>query len=207
MRTQRIHLLLPPCNWTAQGYTWCLRQYPGDISGKPVTTRPAAVTCPVCLKAYTAAQSGTGHPLQGYLELTMLQKQVCLRTPASVARFAQTLIRERQQVTWCLMATQRFRLFHVEMLFRGHLEEIVWHPREILRPVLRYAAFGFILVQNHPSGDPRPEPEEEARTRQLVEASAFMGIQFLDHIIVGLEGFYSLRAKTGIWDEPFKQEW
>lgn len=176
MAKPRIHLLLPPCHWTAQGYTWCLRQYPGDLSQKPVTTLLATVTCPQCLQVYKSAQSGEGHPLQGYRDLTMLHKAVRLNSPSQVAHYAQVLVREPQQVTWCLLATKRFRLLHVLELFRGQLDETLWHPREILRPVLQHAAYGFVLVQNHPCGDPRPEPEEEARTRKLCAASRMMGM-------------------------------
>jgi DNA repair protein RadC len=59
------------------------------------------------------------------------------------------------------------------------------HPRDVLRPALVHAAWGFILVHNHPSGDPTPSDADFRMTRRIREAADVIGIKFLDHVIIG----------------------
>lgn len=63
--------------------------------------------------------------------------------------------------------------------------------REIIAKVLQKFASGIIFIHNHPSGDPTPSGEDEAFTKELKEASRLMDIRFLDHIIFGMEEYYS----------------
>lgn len=65
-------------------------------------------------------------------------------------------------------------------------------PADILRPVLRCAASAFILVHNHPSGDPRPSRDDVAMTDALHRASLAVGVTLIDHVIVSRGGAYSL---------------
>jgi DNA repair protein RadC len=67
----------------------------------------------------------------------------------------------------------------------GGVNEASAHPREILRPVITRAGYAFILIHNHPSGDPSPSRADESITRRIVEAADLMNIRFLDHIIIG----------------------
>ena len=73
----------------------------------------------------------------------------------------------------------------------GSLSATVVHPREVFTPAILDKAAAIILAHNHPSGDPAPSPEDKAMTRKLVEAGKLLGIQVLDHIIVGHERAYS----------------
>ena len=59
------------------------------------------------------------------------------------------------------------------------------HPRDVLRPALLHSAWGFILVHNHPSGDPSPSDADLRMTRRVREAAEVVGIQFVDHLIIG----------------------
>ena len=59
------------------------------------------------------------------------------------------------------------------------------HPREILRPVIAGAANAFVIIHNHPSGDPSPSQSDVSFTRRMVEAANIMQIRLLDHIIIG----------------------
>ena len=67
----------------------------------------------------------------------------------------------------------------------GSVNEASAHPREILRPVITRGAYGFVLIHNHPSGDPGPSQADEAITRRLAEASKLMQVCFVDHVIIG----------------------
>jgi DNA repair protein RadC len=64
---------------------------------------------------------------------------------------------------------------------------------EVLREVIRQNAPNFILVHNHPSGDPSPSPDDVKMTKQMKEAAKNMDIDLLDHIIIGERRFASLK--------------
>ena len=76
----------------------------------------------------------------------------------------------------------------------GTLDASLVHPREVFRPAIRDAAASVILVHNHPSGDCTPSREDQTATRRLESAGELVGINVLDHIIVGSQTAVSLRA-------------
>lgn len=84
-----------------------------------------------------------------------------------------------------LIVDVRLRLKRSIDVSRGSLSETIAHPREILRHALLENAHGFVLVHNHPSGDPSPSRADYAITTRLKEATALMQMNFLDHIIIG----------------------
>ncbi|MBC7979323.1 MAG: DNA repair protein RadC [Armatimonadetes bacterium] len=67
----------------------------------------------------------------------------------------------------------------------GTVNETTAHPREIMRPVITRSAFAFIMIHNHPSGDPSPSRADYVITEKLVQAAEIMQIRFLDHLIIG----------------------
>lgn len=91
---------------------------------------------------------------------------------------------ERESLRILLLDT-KLRLMRMEEISLGSLNETTAHPREILRPAIIYAAFAFVIVHNHPSGDPSPSEADRRLTRRLIEASALLQIRFSDHVIIG----------------------
>ncbi len=85
------------------------------------------------------------------------------------------------------------RLLRDEIISVGTVDKTLSHPREILRPAIEVSAVSFILVHNHPSGDPTPSPEDLNFTKKVKSISEIMEIEFLDHIIIGDENFISLK--------------
>ena len=79
----------------------------------------------------------------------------------------------------------RLRATRFETLSQGTVNETVAHPREILQPALLHKSYGFVLVHNHPSGDPSPSRADRDLTRRVAEAATLMQVRFLDHLIVG----------------------
>ena len=73
----------------------------------------------------------------------------------------------------------------------GSLTASLVHPREVYNPVIRESAAAVIFVHNHPSGDPAPSQEDIEITRRLKEVGEVMGIRVLDHVVIGLERYYS----------------
>jgi DNA repair protein RadC len=75
----------------------------------------------------------------------------------------------------------------------GTLNASLVHPREVFRPAIKDAASSVILVHNHPSGDPTPSQEDLAVTRRLEASGETLGIDVLDHIVLGAFGSVSIR--------------
>ena len=91
---------------------------------------------------------------------------------------------ERESLRVILLDT-KLHFMRVEEISLGSLNETTAHPREILRPALIHAAFAFVLVHNHPSGDPTPSDADRRMTRKLLEAATLLQIRMNDHVIIG----------------------
>lgn len=87
------------------------------------------------------------------------------------------------------------RLLHYQVVFVGTVKMTMANPREILRLALRYDASHFIVLHNHPSGDPKPSREDIQTTKRLQEAASLVGIPLMDHIIIGDNQYISLKER------------
>ena len=74
----------------------------------------------------------------------------------------------------------------------GTLSSSLVHPREVFKPAIRASAAGVILAHNHPSGRVGPSYEDREVTRRLREAAEIIGIEVLDHVILG-DGYFSMK--------------
>jgi DNA repair protein RadC len=93
---------------------------------------------------------------------------------------------------WLLALDGRSRLRAVRCVAKGGLHGMGVRAADPLRLALRAAASGFVLVHNHPSGDPTPSPEDIAFTRRVAAAAVVVGMPLLDHVVVAQEGFSSV---------------
>ena len=84
-----------------------------------------------------------------------------------------------------VLLDSKLRLLHIEQISLGSLNECLAHPREILRPAVLHNAFAFILVHNHPSGDPAPSDADRRVTLRMAEAARMLQVNFFDHVILG----------------------
>jgi DNA repair protein RadC len=71
------------------------------------------------------------------------------------------------------------------MVSIGSLAESTCHPREVLRPVIVKSSHAFVLCHNHPSGNPSPSQADRAMTKRINQAADTIGIEMLDHVIIG----------------------
>lgn len=93
------------------------------------------------------------------------------------------------------------RLLALRVLTTGNDSHTIVDPRQVFRPAIRAGAAGVILAHNHPSGDPAPSSEDLAVTRRLSEAGALIGVEVVDHLIIGAGVFASL-AELGVLLHP-----
>jgi DNA repair protein RadC len=70
------------------------------------------------------------------------------------------------------------------------------HPREVFGPAVMLAATAVVVAHNHPSGDPTPSAEDRAATQRLRAAGELLGIELLDHLVIGDERVYSFASET-----------
>ena len=80
-----------------------------------------------------------------------------------------------------------------EVVAIGTVSEVLVHPREVFHPAIRHRASGIVLVHNHPSGELSPSQADLSLTKDLVKTGEVIGIGVQDHLIVGMEGYYSFR--------------
>lgn len=78
---------------------------------------------------------------------------------------------------------------------RGSINESIVHPREIFKRALTNNATSIVVAHNHPSGDPNPSKEDINITNRLKECGKLLGIDLIDHIIIGDEKYVSLKEK------------
>ncbi|UDM75513.1 RadC family protein [Vagococcus fluvialis] len=80
-------------------------------------------------------------------------------------------------------------------LFIGSLNQSVAHPREIFKIAVKTSTARMIMVHNHPSGNPNPSKQDIAFTERIVECGRLMGIDILDHLIIGENSYISLKEE------------
>ena len=116
-----------------------------------------------------------------------------IATSADVARWAcPRLAGLDHEELWLLALDGRSRVRAARCVAKGGLHGVGIRCADPLRSALRAAATGFVLVHNHPSGDPTPSREDIVFTRRLAAAAAVVDMPLLDHVVVAREGFASV---------------
>nr|WP_328797287.1 DNA repair protein RadC [Lysinibacillus sphaericus] len=87
------------------------------------------------------------------------------------------------------------QIIHRQTIFIGSLNASIVHPREIFREAVKRSAASIICAHNHPSGVPTPSEEDIEVTKRIEEAGYIMGIELIDHVIIGDHQFISLKEK------------
>lgn len=115
-------------------------------------------------------------------------------TPEAVINYCKaSLSDKKEEFLQILFLSTRHTIIGSKIMSTGNNDKVEVQPRDILGEAFACKAVNFILVHNHPSGDPEPSPEDIKFTRALEEAAFFMGIGFSDHIIVGKGKIFSFR--------------
>lgn len=99
--------------------------------------------------------------------------------------------REREHF-WALGLNTKNNVKYIELVSLGSLTASLVHPRELFRLAIVNGCAALIVCHNHPSGDTKPSQEDIILTRRIHQASEILGIQVLDHVIIG-EGYFSFR--------------
>ncbi len=126
-----------------------------------------------------------------YLE-TVEKNKLKVRNANVVYEYYKDKLSHQKQEYFCVMFldTKKY-LIEEKVLFIGTLDHSTIHPREIFKEALKYSASALICVHNHPSGDATPSYKDVEVTTRLKEIGVLIGINVIDHIIIGNNNYYS----------------
>lgn len=147
---------------------------------------PAALTALKSLGPAKAAKLAAAFEIGRRAAREVSQREIVLDDARRVYEFIgpemQALSYESVRL---VLLTSKLTLLRAEEIFRGSLNECTATPRDIIRKVLVHNAYAFVLIHNHPSGDPAPSEVDRRLTRRLHAAAEAIGISLQDHLIIG----------------------
>lgn len=118
-----------------------------------------------------------------------------IKDPEDVYQLLKNMGNLKKEELRALYLNSRQNLVREELVSLGNENMNIVTPKEIIQPAVEILARGVIIVHNHPSGEPNPSDQDIKFTRRIQEACEIMGIEFLDHIIIGDERFTSLKIE------------
>src|SRR5699024_8113008 len=122
------------------------------------------------------------------------EERYTIRSPEDGADYVMEEMRDlKQEHLIALFLNTKNQIIHRQTIFIGSLNSSIVHPREIFREAVRRPATSIIYIHNQTSGDLSPSKEDIHVTRRLVEACKIMGIELLDHLVIGHHSFVSLK--------------
>ena len=125
-----------------------------------------------------------------------MEKKDLLSSPQAVVNYAQArLAGLPHEAFMVIYLNTKNEVLHHELIHEGTVDRAFVYPRRIIEGALAHHASSLILIHNHPSGHPEPSEEDKRLTRTIGEATRAMDIRVLDHIIVGINDYFSFTDK------------
>lgn len=122
-------------------------------------------------------------------------RAVTLRTPKQVFAHVKKMGELPKEHLRGLYLNNHYRLIHDEVISIGSITANIIHPREVFRPAIEFGASAIILAHNHPSGSCKPSDADIEITKQIAAAGEMMGIELLDHLVIGKRSFENVPFK------------
>ncbi|MBA7485975.1 hypothetical protein ES707_21527 [subsurface metagenome] len=131
--------------------------------------------------------------LEGYQDSG---KRETAKTPEDVVALVRSRLKgKKKEYFLALLLDTRNQLIRVAEISVGSLDSSIVHPREVFKEAVAASAASVIFAHNHPSGDPEASEDDLNLTKRLAEAGEIMGIDVLDHIIIGEQKYLSLKRE------------
>jgi DNA repair protein RadC len=141
-----------------------------------------------------ALQIMAGIELGRRMARSTMDETVTIRSPKDVAALLMEEMRYLQKEHFvCLFLNTKNHVIGQETLSMGSLNASIVHPREVFRAAIKRSSASIVCAHNHPSGDPTPSQEDIQITERLIQAGEIVGIDVLDHIVIGDQKFVSLK--------------
>lgn len=97
----------------------------------------------------------------------------------------------KQEIFYILLYDTKMNLIEKKELYRGTIDSVTVHPREIFKEAIKESASFIVVMHNHPSGDTEPSEEDVKMTNRLIKTGKLIGIKVVDHIIISPTSYYS----------------
>ncbi|MBM3974731.1 MAG: DNA repair protein RadC [Planctomycetes bacterium] len=121
-----------------------------------------------------------------------LRPGAAVRGGGDVARLVRDSVRGSGQESFFVVPLdRRNRVLSVRVVGTGGVDSVGAHPRDVFAPAIRESAAAVVVAHNHPSGDPAPSAEDRAVTDRLTASGRLLGIEVLDHVVVGDARYFS----------------
>jgi DNA repair protein RadC len=154
------------------------------------------------LTAYDGIGKAKAGRIKAALELgrrlitTPLEKRNRINSPADAANLLmpEMMFLEQEHLVVVLLNT-RNEILDTRMVYKGSLNTAVVRIGEVFKDAIRQNAAAMIVAHNHPSHDPSPSPEDVRVTREIVNAGKLLGVDVLDHIVIGHNRYTSLKER------------
>jgi DNA repair protein RadC len=124
--------------------------------------------------------------------------QEALHSSRDVFKLLANLGLRKRESFWVLCLNNRNVLLHRECVAEGTGNICILDPKEVFHPVLRCGAARVVFAHNHPSGDPEPSPEDLELTRRLLAGAGLLGVEVLDHVVIGRGSYRSLMDRVSL---------
>ncbi len=146
--------------------------------------------------AAKAAQIKAAIELGRRMALESPEERAKINQPSDVAALVSYEMEGfEQEQLWVILLDTRNRVISIERIYKGSLNSSSVRIAELFRAAIQRNAASIVLVHNHPSGDPAPSPEDVALTRGAIQAGRLMDIEVLDHLVIGLGKYVSLKER------------
>ena len=125
------------------------------------------------------------------------EKKIEIKTTQDIIKVVRNKLKDKKKEYFLLLAlNSRNQLIRTIDISMGSLDATVVHPREVFKEAIAALAASVICVHNHPSGNLEPSDDDLNLTKRLVQAGNLLGIEVLDHIIIGSQGYFSLKSRN-----------
>jgi len=128
-----------------------------------------------------------------YQELIVEKNKI--KKPSDIFKMCLDMSFLNQETVRIICVDSKSNVISVEDITKGTANASLIHPREVFKPVISNSAVSFAVVHNHPSGDPSPSEADREITGRLKHCSKIMGIDIIDHVIIGKGKYYSFTLK------------
>jgi DNA repair protein RadC len=123
------------------------------------------------------------------------EERFAIRSPEDAFTYLKDMQYLKREEFVCLGLNTKNEIMFRETIFTGSLNASIVHPRETFLPLIKRCCASAIVAHNHPSGQPQPSREDIEVTKRLAEVGKIVGIEVLDHLIIGAEKYISLKEK------------
>jgi DNA repair protein RadC len=172
--------------------------YP-KIQYKEIQPNKSDHTLESIVRAYSSKSDLINHPYRAYLvrlhvEYNSDLNSPSLNSPEKVYEFVKSISHNDKERMISIMLNTRCSVIGVDEVSIGTGTYSLIDPKEVFKSACLCNATSIILAHNHPSGDPTPSEEDVTLTKRLKKATSLLGLDLLDHLVIGYEKYYSMAS-------------